>query len=114
MKITINGKEYESGKITRKKYAKFSPIYKRLTSNNKETYSEKELDEMVQAVTDIFGGQFTFEEAIECEELQAVAAVLYYFNVVNAEILLEMEAMTQERKRQVNQGKNLKAVPVHR
>ena len=36
MKISLNGKEYESGKITREKYRKFAEVYEILLGKEKE------------------------------------------------------------------------------
>ena len=65
MKISLNGKEYESGKITREKYRKFAEVYEILLGKEKEaqTFSDDDLDSMIEAIVLVFGNQFTFEEA---------------------------------------------------
>ena len=53
MKIGLNGKEYESGKITREKYKKFAEVFEKLLGKEKDiqTFSDEDLDEMVEALS---------------------------------------------------------------
>ena len=56
MKISLNGKEYESGKITREKYRKFAEVYEILLGKEKEaqTFSDDDLDSMIEAIAEWF------------------------------------------------------------
>lgn len=42
--ITVGGKEYESGKIGRKKYRAFREVYDDLVTQEKQTYTDDDLD----------------------------------------------------------------------
>ena len=83
--ITIGGKEYDCGKIGRKKYKAFREVYERLTRPEKQTYTDTELDEMINTIVLVYDNQFTFEEANE--SLEDVSEIIFNFGLINANIL---------------------------
>lgn len=105
MKISLNGKEYESGKITREKYKKFAAVYESLLGKEKEaqTFSDEDLDRMVEAIVLVFGNQFTFDEAND--GLDEISSIILNFSLINAEIMnktnLQAEAVAKTLKTNV-------------
>lgn len=105
MKISLNGKEYESGKITREKYKKFAAVYESLLGKEKEaqTFSDDDLDKMVEAIVLVFGNQFTFDEAND--GLDEISSIILNFSLINAEIMnktnLQAEAVAKTLKTNV-------------
>ena len=87
MKISLNGKEYESGEITREKYRKFAAVYESLLGKEQtaQTFSDEDLDNMVEAIVLVFGNQFTFDEADE--GLDEISSIILNFSLINAEIM---------------------------
>ena len=87
MKISLNGKEYESGKITREKYKKFAAVYESLLGKEKEaqTFSDEDLDSMLEAIVMVFDNQFNFDEADE--GLDEISSIILNFSLINAEIM---------------------------
>lgn len=102
MKISLNGKEYESGKITREKYKKFAAVYESLLGKEKEaqTFSDEDLDKMVEAIVLVFDNQFTFDEAND--GLDEISSIILNFSLINAEIMnktnLQAEAVAKTLK----------------
>lgn len=105
MKISLSGKEYESGKITREKYKKFSAVYESLLGKEKEaqTFSDEDLDRMVEAIVLVFDNQFTFDEAND--GLDEISSIILNFSLINAEIMnktnLQAEAVAKTLKTNV-------------
>lgn len=105
MKISLNGKEYESGKITREKYKKFAAVYESLLGKEKEaqTFSDEDLDKMVEAIVLVFDNQFTFDEAND--GLDEISSIILNFSLINAEIMnktnLQAEAVAKTLKTNV-------------
>lgn len=105
MKISLNGKEYESGKITREKYKKFAAVYESLLGKEKEaqTFSDDDLDKMVETIVLVFGNQFTFDEAND--GLDEISSIILNFSLINAEIMnktnLQAEAVAKTLKTNV-------------
>lgn len=105
MKISLNGKEYESGKITREKYKKFAAVYESLLGKEKEaqTFSDEDLDKMVEAIVLVYGNQFTFDEAND--GLDEISSIILNFSLINAEIMnktnLQAEAVAKTLKTNV-------------
>lgn len=105
MKISLNGKEYESGKITREKYKKFAAVYESLLGKEKEaqTFSDEDLDKMVEAIVRVFDNQFTFDEAND--GLDEISSIILNFSLINAEIMnktnLQAEAVAKTLKTNV-------------
>lgn len=105
MKISLNGKEYESGKITREKYKKFAAVYESLLGKEKEaqTFSDEDLDRMVEAIVLVFDNQFTFDEAND--GLDEISSIILNFSLINAEIMnktnLQAEAVAKTLKTNV-------------
>ena len=87
--ITIGGKEYDCGKIGRKKYKAFREVYERLTCPEKQTYTDAELDEMINTIVLVYDNQFTFEEANE--SLEDVSEIIFNFGLINANILKKLK-----------------------
>ena len=96
MKISLNGKEYESGKITREKYRKFAEVYEILLGKEKEaqTFSDDDLDSMIEAIVLVFGNQFTFEEADD--GLDEISSIILNFSLINAEIMNNTNIQAEE------------------
>lgn len=105
MKISLNGKEYESGEITREKYRKFAAVYESLLGKEQtaQTFSYEDLDNMVEAIVLVFGNQFTFDEADE--GLDEISSIILNFSLINAEIMnktnLQAEAVAKTLKTNV-------------
>lgn len=105
MKISLNGKEYESGKMTREKYKKFAAVYESLLGKEKEaqTFSDEDLDKMVEAIVLVFDNQFTFDEAND--GLDEISSIILNFSLINAEIMnktnLQAEAVAKTLKTNV-------------
>lgn len=105
MKISLNGKEYESGEITREKYRKFAAVYESLLGKEQtaQTFSDEDLDNMVEAIVLVFGNQFTFDEADE--DLDEISSIILNFSLINAEIMnktnLQAEAVAKTLKTNV-------------
>lgn len=96
MKITINDIEYESGKITREKYAEFVKVYEKLLGKNKfvQTFSDDDLDDMIKAIVVVYGNQFTFDEADN--EFDEVSSIILNFSLINAEIMNKTNLQAQQ------------------
>lgn len=62
MKITVKNKEFDSGKLLRSKYKKYTDIKESLMDVNKETYTDEDLDKMVSAIVKLFDNQFTEDD----------------------------------------------------
>lgn len=62
MKITVKNKEFDSGKLLRSKYKKYTDIKESLMDVNKETYTDDDLDKMVSAIVKLFDNQFTEDD----------------------------------------------------
>ena len=98
--ITIKGKEYESGKIGRKKYRAFREVYNDLVKTEKQTYTDEELDRMVTAIVEIYDNQFSFEAANE--ELTDVSQILFNFGIINANIIKRLGEQAADAKKNLN------------
>ena len=98
--ITIKGKEYECGKITRKKYKTFRDVYSKLMREGKETYTDCEFDNMIQTIVDVYDNQFTFEEA--CTELEDVSQIIFNFALINANIIQSVANKSNDAKKNLN------------
>ena len=98
--ITIGGKEYESGKIGRKKYRAFREVYNDLVKPEKQTYTDKELDRMVTAIVEIYDNQFSFEAANE--ELTDVSQIIFNFALINANIIKRLGEQAEEAKKNLS------------
>lgn len=96
MKISLNNKEYESGKITREKYKKFAEVYESLLGKEKtaQTFSDDDLDRMVEAIVQVFENQFTFEEADD--GLDEISSIILNFSLINAEIMNNTNIQAEE------------------
>lgn len=98
--ITVAGKEYESGKIGRKKYRAFREVYNDLVTPEKQTYTDEELDRMVNAIVEIYDNQFTFEEANE--ELADVSQIIFNFALINANIIKRLGEQAEDAKKNLS------------
>ena len=95
--ITVGGKEYESGKIGRKKYRAFREVYDDLVTQEKQTYTDDDLDRMVKAIVEIYDNQFTFEEANA--ELTDVSQIIFNFALINANIIKRLAEQAKDDKK---------------
>lgn len=98
--ITIAGKEYESGKIGRKKYRAFREVYNDLVTPEKQTYTDEELDRMVNAIVEIYDNQFTFNEANE--EMEDVSQIIFNFALINANIIKRLGEQAEDAKKNLS------------
>ena len=98
--ITIGGKEYESGKIGRKKYRAFREVYNDLVKPEKQTYTDEELDRMVTAIVEIYDNQFSFETANE--ELTDVSQIIFNFALINANIIKRLGEQAEDAKKNLS------------
>jgi len=98
--IAINGKEYESGKIGRKKYRAFREVYNELVTPDKQTYTDKDLDAMVGAIVEIYDNQFTFEEANQ--GLEDVSEIIFNFALINANIIKRLGEQAEDAKKNLS------------
>lgn len=98
--ITIAGKEYESGKIGRKKYRAFREVYNDLVTPEKQTYTDEELDRMVNAIVEIYDNQFTFNEANE--EMKDVSQIIFNFALINANIIKRLGEQAEDAKKNLS------------
>lgn len=98
--IVIAGREYESGKIGRKKYGAFRRVYNELIQPDKQTYTDEELDKMVGAIVEIYNNQFTFDEANA--ELEDVAQIIFNFALINANIIKRMADQAEDAKKNLS------------
>ena len=87
MRITINEKEYESGKITREKYRSFCETFDSFLEKdaNSMVFTDEDLDKMIESIVVVYGNQFTFDEASDA--LDEIPDILLNFSLINAEIL---------------------------
>ena len=87
MKITINDKEYESGKITREKYRSFCETFDSFLKKEVASmvFTDEDLDKMIESIVVVYGNQFTFDEASDA--LDEIPDILLNFSLINAEIL---------------------------
>lgn len=98
--ITVGGKEYESGKIGRKKYRAFREAYDDLVTPEKQTYTDDDLDRMVKAIVEIYDNQFTFEEANA--ELADVSQIIFNFALINANIIKRLAEQAKDAKKNLS------------
>lgn len=98
--ITVAGKEYESGKIGRKKYRAFREVYNDLVTPDKQTYTDEDLDRMVKAIVEIYDNQFTFEEADK--ELEDVSQIIFNFALINANIIKRLGEQAEDAKKKLS------------
>lgn len=98
--ITIGGKEYESGKIGRKKYRAFREVYNDLVKPEKQTYTDEELDRMIMAIVEIYDNQFSFGAANE--ELTDVSQIIFNFALINANIIKRLGEQAEDAKKNLS------------
>lgn len=107
MKISLNGKEYESGKITREKYKKFAAVYESLLGKEKEAQTFS--DELISKTEDendllyLYSAaiRVVFNDRIEEEEIEQldVADVVNTFRTIT-EII---DASVNEKIREISE-----------
>lgn len=93
MKITINDKEYESGKITREKYRSFCETFDSFLKKEVASmvFTDEDLDKMIESIVVVYGNQFTFDEASDA--LDEIPDILLNFSLINAEILNKSKSL---------------------
>lgn len=82
MKIVVKNKEYDSGKLVRKKYKEYSDVRDELTDEGR-TYTDEDLDRMVKVLVTVFDKQFTEDDINEDFE---VSDIIYNFLRFDIEI----------------------------
>jgi hypothetical protein len=98
--IVLAGKEYECGKMGRKKYRTYREAYGRLVRPDKMTYSDAELDEMIRVLVEMYDNQFTFEEADAA--LEDIAEIVFNFGLINANILNRTQEEAKNAKKNLS------------
>ncbi len=85
MKLTVKGKNYSCGKITRKKYSKFNKIYEELEQKDgkQSLYTDQDLDNMVEFVVEAYDNNFTIENINEEFD---VPEIIFAFSSIMLEI----------------------------
>ncbi|WP_338658775.1 phage tail assembly chaperone G [Paraclostridium sordellii] len=91
MKITVKKKEYDSGKILRNKYKKFTEVRDRLSQ--KEGYTDEDLGDMIDVLVIMFDNQFTAED-IDLEF--DVPEIIYNFMRADIEIAEKLDRKIEE------------------
>lgn len=91
MKIKLGEKEYESGKITKKKYKRFSSVVESMENHN--FFKEKDIEEMQEAIIDIFNNQFAMDEM---DEYWAVDDIIFNFSMINVDIMTSLNKKAKE------------------
>ncbi|CEJ75432.1 MAG: phage tail assembly chaperone G [Paraclostridium sordellii] len=79
MKIVVNSKEFDSGKMVRSKYKVYSKVRDELTG--KENYDDEDLDKMVNALVVLFDNQFTEDDINDEFEVSDII-----FNFIRADL----------------------------
>lgn len=79
MKILVNNKEFDSGKMVRSKYKVYSKVRDELTG--KENYDDEDLDKMVNALVVLFDNQFTEDDINDEFEVSDII-----FNFIRADL----------------------------
>ena len=100
MKITVKGKHYDSGKMTRGKYSKYIKVRDELV--NKDMYSDEDLDEMVSVLVKIFDNQFT-EDDINDEF--GIDEIILGFNTIDYEIATKVNNKVEKMNKAFTKGK---------
>lgn len=83
MKIILKNQEFDSGKLLRGKYKKFTEIKESLMDVNKETYTDGDLDKMVSAIVTLFDNQFTDDDINN--ELE-ISDIIFNFMRIDLEV----------------------------
>lgn len=83
MKITVKNQEFDSGKLLRSKYKKYTDIKESLMDVNKETYTDEDLDKMVSAIVKLFDNQFTEDDINDEFE---ISDIIFNFMRIELEI----------------------------
>jgi hypothetical protein len=81
MKITVKKKEYDSGKLVRSKYKKYTEVRDKLSKQ--EGYTDKDLGDMIDVLVTIFDDQFTAEDI---ESDFEISEIIYNFIRADIEI----------------------------
>ena len=82
MKIIVKNKEYDSGKLVRKKYKEYSEVRECFTDEGK-SYTDEDLDRMIKVIVSVFDNQFTEDDINEDFE---VSDIIYNFLRFDIEI----------------------------
>lgn len=100
MKITVNNKEFDSGKLLRSKYKKYTEVRDSLTQ--KENYSDEDLDDMVSTLVILFDNQFTEDDINKDFE---VSDIIYNFMRADIEIAEKLNEKIEQTNKLFMMGK---------
>lgn len=100
MKITVKGKQYDSGKMTRGKYSKYIKVRDELV--NKDMYSDEDLDEVVSVLVKIFDNQFTEDDINDEFEIDEI---ILGFNTIDYEIATKVNNKVEKMNKAFTKGK---------
>lgn len=96
MQIVINGNTYTSGKITRPKYKKFRESYEELTKDNKQVFTDEDLDKMVECIVIVYDNQFTIDDV---NNQLDVSEIIFNYSSINAEIMSSLFNQAADAKK---------------
>lgn len=96
MKITIDGKEYVSGKITRPKYKLFRDSYNELATPDKQVFTDEDLDKMVDCIVAVYDNQFTVDDVNNNLD---VPEIIFNYSIINAEIMSSLFNQAADAKK---------------
>ncbi|GIM32967.1 phage tail assembly chaperone G [Paraclostridium bifermentans] len=88
MKIVVKNKEYDSGKLGRKKYKEYSEVREDLSDEGK-SYTDADLDRMVKVIVTLFDNQFTEDDINEDFEVSDIIYNFLRFDIEIGEKLTE-------------------------
>lgn len=86
MKIIINGKTFESGKITRAKYKIYTEAKKKITEKEEKSvdYNDDDLDLMVSTLVKLYDNQFSEDDINDDFE---IADIIFEFMQCDIDIM---------------------------
>lgn len=86
MKIIINGKTFESGKITRAKYKIYTEAKKKITEKEEKSvdYNDEDLDLMVRTLVKLYDNQFSEDDINDDFE---IADIIFEFMQCDIDIM---------------------------
>lgn len=100
MKIVVNNKEFDSGKMVRKKFKAYSEVRDDLT--DKEIFSDEDLDKMVKALVTLFDNQFTEDDINDDMD---VSDIMLNFSAIDFDIATKVNNKAEKLQKAFTKGK---------
>lgn len=100
MQVTVKGKKYVSGKITRSKYKIYTEARDKISS--KEIYENEDLDEMVKVIVEIFDNKFTEKDVNDDMD---VSDIIFNFSSIDFEIATKVNNKAEKIQKAFTKGK---------